>query len=224
VAISFIGAAAANGTSVTIPTHQAGDLLVLFAYRETSAIMPTYQNGWYALANPPLANPGSSRGSIHYKHAASSSEVSGTWTSATQMVVAVYRSPNVMALGRNQANAGTAGSGDVITYGAITSPSTPDGDKWIVSFAAHRANDTDINTAPSGLTHRASIAGVSAGEAVIFDTNGAVSGWSSTTYTLTSGTSNNWYVLAIELLESGFVIPSGGSSRPVNPFTQQVIG
>jgi len=43
---THVGSAIADGASVTIPAHQAGDLLVIFANRFDSTTIPTLPSGW----------------------------------------------------------------------------------------------------------------------------------------------------------------------------------
>lgn len=84
---SFVGAAQASGTTITLPAHQAGDIIVMWAVSGGDTI--TRPSGWTGTSAVGGTKPG--RGVLAYKIAASSSEVSGTWSSAKALMVAVYR-------------------------------------------------------------------------------------------------------------------------------------
>lgn len=86
---SFVVGAATGTDSVTMPAHQAGDLIVAFAFRDGSTTLPTLPAGWTSRLAPTGANSCSMR--LATKIAASSSETSGTWTNATSLIVLVLR-------------------------------------------------------------------------------------------------------------------------------------
>lgn len=87
----LVGTEAVAGTSLTIPAgHQAGDLIVMAAWRAnaTAASKPA---GWTDFSPTTTIASGAGSLRIAYKVAASSSETSGTWTNAAQVMCAVYR-------------------------------------------------------------------------------------------------------------------------------------
>ena len=92
---SFVGAAQASGTTITLPAHQAGDIIVMWATSVINTI--TQPSGWTGTAVAGGQSVGS--GILAYKIAASSSEVSGTWTNAKALMVAVYRGFTSAAVG-----------------------------------------------------------------------------------------------------------------------------
>jgi hypothetical protein len=212
MAISYVGAASDNGDTVTLPTHQAGDLIVLFVYRTTSSTAPTPVTGWLLKTSD---SSGANALLVAFKIANSNSETAGTWTNATQIGAAVYRSDKILQLCRFSVFGATVGSGGNVTYSAI-SPGTDVSDKWHIAVVGHRAIDTDIEVAPGAMTNRTNVVGASAGELAIHDTNGNSASWSATSYTLTSGTSTNVRTAVLELVESVYPVSSGGGFRAVN--------
>jgi len=222
--ISFVAADSANDTSIAIPSHQQWDLLIECVFRNSSAASPTIPTGWTVVGN---AYGASNALIFAFKIAESDSETSGTWTNADHIAVGVYRSStNLLSVNNSVEQQGTAGSGGAITYPGVLAPS-PVTNKWLLAGFGHRSNDTDIQTGPTGLTTtRTSIAGASAGEMGIRDSNANYTSWSATNYTLTAGTSSGYHTLMAEICETPILLSSlgGGSSRPLSPFLSQVIG
>lgn len=184
--ISYIGQATGT-TSATLPTHQAGDLIIGFAFRDGSNTAPSLPAGWTNIRSDGL---NTCSGRLAYKIAASSSETSGTWTSATSVVFLVYRGAAIGANGSNTASSTT------VNYPALTLNVTS-GSSWIVGFAGHRSVDTNLQNAPTGMTNRATSVDAT-DEVAGHDTNGGVSSWSSTNVSA-GGTASGYrsYVLEI---------------------------
>jgi len=88
VSIALQGNGSNNGTTVTVPTHAVGDLLIFHASNHASVTTPTRPSDIVSLFS--LSNAG---GSVlcGYKHALTNSETSGTWTNATNLFVTVWR-------------------------------------------------------------------------------------------------------------------------------------
>lgn len=179
MAISFISAASAAGNTVSMPTHQAGDLIICFAYRDGNTLAPTKPSGW---VNAGSTGGNSNSAIVGLKIAESSSEVTGTWTNATGVVVHVYRG----AVGASVTF--SSGLSSTISYPAkaIQDP----GISWAAGFAGHRsATNLTTNTPSGGLnTPRTGVAtevrGLDSGGPIATSTYGtqsvdASSGWMS---------------------------------------------
>jgi hypothetical protein len=200
VAISFVGSAGGIN-SVTMPTHQAGDLIIAFAYRDGNTTAPSLPVGW---SNPDVVgagvtNSGNTQSArIGYKFAASSSETSGTWTNATGLVIHVYRgvsqrSPFQLATWVN------AASSLSMTYGPLDAIIRNDSTTWVVAFAGHRSQNAAVNTAPSGLTNRTDYSDAT-NHVAGHDTNAATN--TASTYSNTvSGTANGYITCVLDLIE-----------------------
>lgn len=192
MSVSRIGAGAATATTITIPAgHQAGDLLLMFAFRSGSTTLPTIPAGWTSLLSPAGANTCCCL--LAFKIALSSSETSGTWTSATTLVCHVYRGQSTQ---HNASGCGTpintAGTGTVLTYAAITTPISTGGKTWLAAFAAHRTA-TNVSTAFTGMTNT-----VNGSTCAGFDTNAGALTFASATATVNA--SSGWETIVVEIL------------------------
>lgn len=94
---SFVSATFAAASTVTIPTHQAGDLIVGFAINADATTPPTFDNdteGWTEIVLP-SSGIGTTSATIAFaKFAAGSSEGFGTHTNATRTMASVWRMTN----------------------------------------------------------------------------------------------------------------------------------
>ena len=87
MAISVQSSASAASTSLTLPSHQAGDLLVMMVARTTQGSI-TVPSGWRRFGG---RSGGFGHNMLTAKRAASGSETSGTWTNAEGLICAVLR-------------------------------------------------------------------------------------------------------------------------------------
>jgi hypothetical protein len=190
--ISYIGSATGI-TSATLPSHQTGDLLLAYAYRDGSTAAPTNPSGWTSIASGNGANTNSAL--LTYKIAGSSSETATGFTSATSLIVHVYRNINAASpIGGN--NFATASS-STITYPTLTMTSTA-GKSWVAGFAGHRSTNTAIATEPTGLVNRSSVSDAT-DQAAGFDTNSGVTAWTQQTASV-GGSASGWFARTVEIL------------------------
>ena len=150
------------GTSVTIPPHAVGDLIVMFAY----------QNGIAAAPTPPAASGtvpswaliqgggGNSNGSGVWSFTATATNhTSGTWTSCTGLIAVVIQGAHpttpVGGFAQVTANASGFSSAPAITQ-RVTS-----GSSCLLYFHGHRSNVTAFGAAPTGFTRQAAAVGSS---------------------------------------------------------------
>lgn len=202
MAISYIGQGSGVDTA-TLPTHQADDFILVFAYRDGSTTPPTVPGGFTTIGS---AGANSNSEVTAYKFAASSSETIGTWTNATALIVLVYRGVSSSdPIGHTLPNGATATS--LIGYYGLTLEVTS-GTSWVVAFGGTRSFDTDFENAITTLTLRTNYVD-SVCEAVAHDSNGGVSSWSSNQIvTLTTGTYSSYRTRTLELREG----PSSGGT------------
>ncbi len=191
------GAAAATSLSV-MPTHQAQDLLVAYAYRDGNNTAPTVPAGWTV---PTGGSGGANTNSavIASKRATSSSEVSGTWANATGLVIEVWRGAGgigAVALG--------GGSGNTITYPAAALTDKI-GSSIVSRFAGHRTATNLLTNTPAGYLARAGVAT----EARSLDTAVGVTG-DPASATQSVNQSSGWRAATIELI-TGVAASSAGS-------------
>lgn len=167
MAISRIGQNSAASTTVSIPAHVAGDLLLFFAYRSSSATVITVPGGVTSLSSV-AANTNAS--AVGYKIASSSSETSGTWTNAESLIVVVYRGASGVGASSVVTNATTPFPYPSLTLNVTT------GTSWVVAAVGVRIDLSAPETPPSGMTNVSDIV-ITTGEAALHDTNGGVSSW-----------------------------------------------
>lgn len=185
--VSYVGAQGAAAATVTIPAHQIGDLILIFAYRDGSNTVPTVPTAGGTV--PTWTQIGSSGGNtnssrFHYAIATATTTTSGTWTNATELICLVYRNATIGA------SAGGSGAATTtVNYPALTLQRT-DNSSWAVGVAGHRTA-TNVDLAPSGMTNRASTGTEAAGH----DTNGTVTTWASTNVTVNASSAfRSWTV------------------------------
>lgn len=188
MAISYVGRVTGT-TSATLPTHQAGDLLVCFAFSRTGASI-TLPSGWTNKVTTGSFNGASSR--LSYRVATAAGTASGTWTNATSVVFHVYR--GATGLGGNQWTTSNTNSG--FYYPSVTLART-DNTSWIAYFAGHQSTNTALETAPTGATNRSTL--VNTAEVAGHDTNGTVASSPSPSVTL-GGTDAGWHSHTVELV------------------------
>ena len=153
---THVGSAIADGASVTIPAHQAGDLLVIFANRFDSTTIPTLPSGWTSAAT----QTGTDRaGRVGYRVATGSGTTSGTWTGAQTTLVWVLR---------DHGGIGAAAVGAATTLPALTLTGSS---SWV---GALQSGYSSLPAVPSGMTSRAN-----GSYERVADTNGTVSSWAS---------------------------------------------
>jgi hypothetical protein len=208
--ISYVGAAGAEASSVSLFTHQAGDILIAIAYGVTGSVVPSIPSGWSRINS----NLASARGStIAYKIAASASEVSGTWTNAEILGIAGYRDDTNYILPGNSVRNG--GSGTSVGYGNLVAPDMPvRANAWVLAMAACQLNSVTLEGTPTSMTNRLSTAGASTKEIVIHDTNAVVSTYAYNTVTVSGSVA--WQAYLFDLFDTG-ISKSGGSGGLILP-------
>jgi len=189
--ITFVAATSASGVSVTIPTHNVGDLLVIYAYRDGNNAAPTVPtgSGWTSIATTGGANNNSS--ALAYK-IATGGDVSGTWTNATQVIVHVYRGVAASPIG---ANAFQSGNSNTVTYSALTM-SVTNSSSWVVGFGGDRGTNTNVQNPPIGMINRTVILDTLS-EVAGHDTNTGVSLWGAQNVSVVA--KNAWMTRVLEI-------------------------
>lgn len=189
MAITLVGTATGTNTA-TPPAHQAGDLFLVFAYRDGSNTAPTLPAGFTSVNTSGL-NLNSFR--VGRKFAASSSDTIGTWTNATSVILIVLRgvSTTTPIGGVNT----SSGASTTITYNSATLANSS-GSSWVFAFAGHRSTNVAIDTVPSGMTLTTSVSDAT-DEAAAFRLEGATSFTSRTS--AVGGTSSGWISSSVEV-------------------------
>lgn len=197
MAISLVGTATGTNTA-TAPAHQAGDLFLVFTFRDGSTTPPTLASGFTTSSNGG-GNTCSHR--VGWKIASSSSETVGTWSNATSLILIVLRGADQASpIGANNLSTGAS---TTITYPSLTMQ-VADGSSWVFAFGGHRSANVAIDTVPSGMTLTASVSDAT-DEAAAFRLEGATSFTSRTS--AVGGTSSGWRSSSIEVLVAAELPP-----------------
>lgn len=207
MAISRVGSASALANNVALPTHQAGDLILIFAhYNVTSGITPP--NGWLVISQ--AAGSGSTAW-IGARLAKTASEVSGSWINANAIHAVVYRSSNGILWIPNLT--GSLVNSSTITYPANSQYGGTESDLWYVATMFNASSTNASEVAPTGMTNINSLTG-SGFKTAIHDTNGSfLANWTQQTVTVASSVIFRTAVLAIYELAK---VSNGGSYSPVD--------
>jgi hypothetical protein len=219
----------AEATTVTIPTHAVGDLIMIIAARGDSSTLPTIPSGWF-VANGRSFGGSTKSALCAWKLAASASETSGTWTNAGLLACGRFSGTNYCVLAGPNSGANGAANNSV-AYSAVSLSSAisaavatrmASASAFVIGVAYSKQNSSGIDTPPSGMSLLGNGQGASVNQIAVHQTSSAVSSWTATNVT-TAG-NIDWITLMMELIDTGIAKSSGGSSRPISPFTQQVIG
>lgn len=191
MAISAISNAAAATTTVAMSTHATGDLILASVRRNGSTTAPTIPAGWTVVKTQTGTT---SWHGVYKKIAASSSETTGTWTSASAVEVNVYRGASDAVA----ANAtGGTGTGTTITYPAITLQKT-DSTSWVFRTAGATAATNITTNTPTGYTARGGVATPTGSAIRGCDSNAGLAS-SPGTGTQTVSGSGVWIAISVEL-------------------------
>lgn len=194
---TFIGFA--NGVdTATLPSHQAGDMIVAWAYRDNSATAPSLPSGqnW---TNVQSGGGLTNAGRLAAKIATSSSEGVGTFTNARNLTVSVWRpdAGETLSIGVSAQSGGTS---DPVAWAGLTLAGPT---SWVIGAAGHRNNDTALGTPFTGMVNRSNYIDPSLfTESALHDTDGGVSSWSSGS-TNVGGTSSGYRTAVMEMVVTG---------------------
>lgn len=196
--VSFVGSASAEATSLTLPAHQAGDLIILCAARTATTPAVAMPAGWTAITY----RAGATLQTIAaWKIATSAAETSGTWTNAGLLAVGVWRHTTRVLVRNGMSRVDNVASTS-ITFPALLNETQNTGlmtnPSWVCAFALSASNALDFEVAPTGMTNRTSIAGASTGELALHDTNGTTTSWAGATRTASGSAQYHTIIISIE--------------------------
>lgn len=187
--VSYVGSASGTTTPV-LPSHQAGDFIICFMFRDGSTTAPALPSGWIQAATG-TSTTCSYR--LVYKIATSSSESVGSASTATSCVTSVYRPKSGYTISLGATSQGN-GSSTSITYQSLTMQAP---NNLLGAFAGHRSVNTTLENPPSGMVLRHNVVDTT-DEASAFDTGSPVSSWAAKTVSV-GGTSSGWITTVYEI-------------------------
>jgi len=214
MAISRVGSASAQATTITIPTHQSGDLILICAGRNNTTA-PTIPSGWIIMSNSGVSGVSSS---IGWKLAQSSGETSGTWTNASVLHCAVYRGSTGILTISSAIGPGSS-TATTMPYNAqvngLVYRSGVD-DNWYVGTAIQLSSTNSLETPPTGMTNINVESSAGLWKSVLHDTNASqLSNWVTASTTVVANAAG--FSRVLQLFEfDGPAFGSGGGFRPVN--------
>lgn len=208
MAISRVGSGSAQATTISIPTHAIGDLIIISAGRNNTTT-PTIPSGWVSQASASVSGLSHIVG---WKIAKTTSETSGTWTNAAVLHVAVYRGSGGSLCVPNSSTAGATSTS--INYASVATYKTGVLDNWYFAHVIQLNSANSLETAPTGMANINVESSSGVWKSVIHDTNASqLSNWSSTNVTV--ATSAAYRSAVLQIIE--FDAPAyGGGFRPVN--------
>lgn len=214
--IEFVGSSAGVRTA-TMPPHQPGDHISVFAYAHSSGSAVVLPAGydWTEIRRQSSFSSGATLGT---KIAKSSFEEVGTFPSNTTAVLVCVHRPTGGAslLTGLSAGAGATGNHTPIVYPALALDD-PSGASWVVGLGgARNPGSGERNATPSGMVTRILAVDANTRPASMHDTDGGVSEWLGSTIP-TVGLIGPWQTITFEIK----VVPAE-VSHPPEPIRKQV--
>lgn len=189
--ITFVGEATGT-TSATLPTHQAGDLILAFAFNDGTNLPPS-SVGYTQIDS---FSGSSVAASVSYRVATAPGTSGGIFLFATTVIYLVYRGVDVWS-GILLNDKRSSSSSTTVTY--------PSNRFWqglsrLVAFSGHRSTDTALGDPPGDLTLIVNPEDATDEAAAFHSTVDDYGVWNSTNVSV-GGTSSNWvsYVLRLRV-------------------------
>lgn len=209
MAVDFVGAAGSLTNTVSLPTHQRGDCIVIAALR-TNNLTASLPSGWISLVSAGASGLSMRLG---FRIAQSDSETSGTWTNATGLSCIVLRpTSGTIAV---PTTAQTAATSTSVSYGVLAGVAAADNwiDQSFVMFGSTLLDTNAIETPPTGTTFLDKQSQTGLAFASFRLTTNAFGNWNTQTVTLSSAV---WRTGVVRIAEYPFPAFGGGGFRPVN--------
>lgn len=203
----------AAAATLTMPTHQAGDLLLTFAWNDNSATAPTIPSGWVT-----RYNVGAATGTIvcAYRIAQSNSESFGTWTNADHVSVSVWYGGANTTIQPHFiiASNGTSTSIGWAAQTAGTFQSNAE-DQALVAWGVNRNTTNDLSQTLGALTNLFQQGDGANFQVAVKYQLARTTIWASTSLTVT--TSSFWRTLMVSLVEQTAYGVTGGGAMFFRP-------
>lgn len=180
--------------SATIGTHQVGDYFVGYAIRDESSTAPAIPEDWTTIASGGANTLGYA---VAWKLADSTSEVSGTWTNATSLLIVHERPAAGWSVSIGAINHNISGSSISPSVPALTLQNTDNTSRVLAFFGSRAADLVNLTTPPAGMEYCESVQDATDTLAA-YRTTSTVSSWSSAS-TSFSGTATAVRMTALEI-------------------------
>jgi len=213
--ISIVGSVSELSDSISsMPTHAAGDLLIGFGYNDGSSTAVASPSGWVDRFFSAVGGAGYIR--VGYKHAQTSSEVSGTWTNADQLFMLSIRGSANSLVFPNYISTNSSTTATINFAAQVASTLQNDAvDQALLSWVASR-NSGNTLTAPGALAIEKSATDSANFVSQVCFQASRTTAWTSTNITV--ATSALYRSLMLSLVESPVygITGGGGAFRQVN--------
>ena len=213
MAISIVGSSVGAGSTITIPAHQSGDLIVMYAHASIYNYQPVAPSASGNVPTWTLLSTSGAAGFSNHRTAyafGTGSTTSGTWTNTDMLIVAVLRGVNATTPIGGRAS-GAVGSVAACTAPAVTM-SVTDGSSVLLHFYGY--GDTanlvgTISTEPAGYTRQVGTV-LTTKLAGVLNTKTVTTSDGAVAQSTSSGASNSGATVE--------VLASGGVAVPTNQF------
>lgn len=205
-AVAFTGSCTGT-TACTISSGvDSGHIIFAFAFRDGNNNAPTIPGGvgWNTISN--AAGTNLNGAAWAWRVATGTSEASGTFTSATSLVMVSFSGANTSSIG---ASPGTAeGSSTTVTYPDADTFSVGDESSWVIACCGHRSSNTALeSTTPTNLSATNAVSVEDATDVVAcYNSNGGKSSYAGDDASI-GGTSSGWHCKSAEILQSSDFVP-----------------
>lgn len=180
-----------TGNNGSIPAHQVGDLIIVWAFRGVSTSAVTMPAGWTSLI---LGSGTSCSVRCAYKFATSTSDAMGTWSNAYVTMSAIYRNAGTPL----QPN-GVAAVSSTPSWNTLLQP-LRDSNSVLVGFASHRSSNGSLGSQSLSYLSNLRRNQDSGYDTVCYDSIGQnATGFSGVTMSSTGETSSGWITGLIEI-------------------------
>jgi hypothetical protein len=154
VVLSLINQGDALTDTQLLEGAAAGDIAVVFAYRNNSNTPPTPAAGWTTIASSGADTNSSVLGYrvLLAGDFTAGNATTGQWVNATGIAAIILRGQHTSPIGGNAA--GGATSSNQVSYPSVTFiPSAPQGLSWVLGFAGHKTATDLYSKAVAGMTN-----------------------------------------------------------------------
>lgn len=205
MALSFVDQGDSPGSSSNYNAVTPGDIALVFAYRDGSNTPPSLAAGYTDIAS---SGVDSNSARIGYRVLQSGDTSTGTWANATEVSWIMLRGQLAIASPIGGSAAGGAVSNQISYAGfSLVASGLPQGESWVVGFAAHRtATDVYLKDVSGMVTRSGDADPTSMGK---HTDEGVVGSFSTLNYSSTVNASSGWRSYAVEVRAAAATTTTG---------------
>jgi hypothetical protein len=219
MAITIISSASDEANTITLPTHSAGNLIIILASRLSSNTAISNSDTGLAIAAT-TATQGQ-RHTLYRKISQSSSDTVGNFTNA-EMVAALILGTDVSgAFVLLNDNVFQSSNLTTVNFGSIPAMGSIALDSRVIGYAGAKNTSADMSVAPTGMTNILTDTVTGQGVIGLHATASGQTSWSAQSATI-FGSNVQTSSITFDVFEVLF--PIGGGGGIYNPFRPPVFG